>query len=540
MTTISAEIFPRVPASGETVAPKSPITVRSYSWHVRGGPDTAQLEMTGDPMQTWDVLDWLRCPVMLHDGNGTPVWWGYVETVDVGVGAVTIGATIDSLANRVAVAYTENTGAGSQRDTTPWAGDLASISLFGTKELLLSQSDLNGDSAIAYRNAQLAIRKTPRSVLNPRHGTKLTARIVCRGWYATLAWKYFSRSQGRYAYVPTAGTSATTFPFGIPAVSDPDPLKAKPAYLKLAQQFWITYGNWSVATIKMQIRRVGTPTEGVRLSLWTNHVTNGVPQTEVTAATVPDSAIGGAGGDWITFTLPIPWSVDPLNVYWIVLEKNGGAPHKDNYYTVQGASSIVVPPGYPIFWDGTTWPVLNGTLIFIMEGSEETHLQMAAMIDASDQFISGYNVTDENMLTTVGSGVFSNPYRNGDTNALVELTRLLDVGNSAGLRYLATVSPGGFVTVYPEPLENRYKNWSLQPDGTLLDELGTIIPASSCPVGHWVSIEGLLPKHTGIQVLSIPPAFFIESSSYNALTGSWDPSPRGAAALGDIGRIRQG
>jgi hypothetical protein len=497
--------------------------------------------MTGDPMTTWDVLDWLRCPIIIRNEAGVPVWWGFVEGVEVGVGAISIGARIDTLSNRIAVAYTENTGAGSQRQTTAWSQDLQSIGTFGTKELLLSQADLNAASAEAYRNAQLSIRKIPQSTINPGSATRMVARITGRGWYSTIGWKYFARSQGRYAYTPGAGVASGSFAFGVPAITDPDPLKAKPAYLKVAQQFWATPGGWDVSTVKFQIRKVGNPTEPVRLSLWSNHPTFGTPQTELRVATVAASAIGGTGGDWVTFTLSPPWPVDASNVYWLVLERSGGSPSATNYYTVQGAAEVVSPPGYPIFWDGTTWTGFIGTVAFILEGVEETHIQMGAIIDASDQFISGYRVTDINLLATVPSGVFSNPYRYGDTTALAELTALLDVGNSAGFRYLATLDVTGFLMIYPEPVPlGASTDYTIDRNGTLYDRYAKPIDPSNCPVGRWVNLQGVLPKNTNINALTIPPAFFIESSTYNALTGTLDLTPRGAAGLADIGRIRQG
>ena len=79
--------------------------VNSLRWAAIGGPVEASLTAYGLEMDLWEMIELLRCPVVIKDGWDRAVWWGYVAEARVRVGAIEVGATIDSLQNAVAVAY---------------------------------------------------------------------------------------------------------------------------------------------------------------------------------------------------------------------------------------------------------------------------------------------------------------------------------------------------------------------------------------------------------------------------------------------------
>lgn len=46
-----------------------------YTHSARGGPDAAEIAVTGDKNALSDVLNWLACKVVIYNDGGHPVWW---------------------------------------------------------------------------------------------------------------------------------------------------------------------------------------------------------------------------------------------------------------------------------------------------------------------------------------------------------------------------------------------------------------------------------------------------------------------------------
>src|SRR3990167_1951281 len=119
------------------VPPPVRFTVKSYSHLDVGGPDRCFVSAEGEFSDLWQLADMLRCPVEVEDEFGVAVWWAYIHGVNLHDGRDIFGLSLDSMANRVSVAYTRlaagSTGAG-ERVTTAWASDSQSAGEFGTKE----------------------------------------------------------------------------------------------------------------------------------------------------------------------------------------------------------------------------------------------------------------------------------------------------------------------------------------------------------------------------------------------------------------------
>lgn len=164
-----------------------------WSWLDAGGPDYAEIEATGDIHSLWAALQLLRCPLTIRNGNGTPVWWGYVAEVAFAVGGVSFSVSLDAMKNRVAVAYsyvepgTQDVG---ERRTTAWAEESDSIAEWGQKESLESVDGASTAQAESVRDTVLQQAKFPRAVPAPTN-KNAAAQIIARGWYATLAWRYY-------------------------------------------------------------------------------------------------------------------------------------------------------------------------------------------------------------------------------------------------------------------------------------------------------------------------------------------------------------
>lgn len=184
-----------------------------WSWTEPGGPDYAEIAVDGNNDLLWDMLRLLRCPVTIYNRNGAAVWWGYVSDAAFSTDAVDIAVTLDDMANRVAVAYSL-VAAGSQtvgtRATTSWTEDTTSSGEYGTKELLASIDGATTAQAENVRDRLLALHKYPLAIPQAagrknrtlsigqysRGGAAVrgAGRLVCRGWWHTLDWRYYSNS----------------------------------------------------------------------------------------------------------------------------------------------------------------------------------------------------------------------------------------------------------------------------------------------------------------------------------------------------------
>lgn len=178
--------------SGAVVRPQR------FGWRVIGGCRDAEIEITGDTGALYSLTGWAGYHILIRNATGRAVWWGYVEDVTVDLGGVSLGTSLETMYNRIAVAYTyvDEEGA-TQRATTDWLDDTASQARYGKKELLYSRSDLDSEAAAddlaATLLAQLA---NPAPVMRGGQGSN-RALLRCRGWWETVRWRYYSQLEGR-------------------------------------------------------------------------------------------------------------------------------------------------------------------------------------------------------------------------------------------------------------------------------------------------------------------------------------------------------
>lgn len=168
---------------------------RNFTWTAVGGPELAEIAVAGRLLDLWQVLDWLRCPVELRNPLQQPVWWGYVEAVSIAVGAVTVGVSLESMHNRLAVLYSyvePGTQTVGTRQTTEWAQDDHAVSQYGVKEFVASVDGATPAQAENTRDILLAQHKFPIPIVEMSDGDRVETRIICRGWWDTLRWRYYA------------------------------------------------------------------------------------------------------------------------------------------------------------------------------------------------------------------------------------------------------------------------------------------------------------------------------------------------------------
>jgi hypothetical protein len=181
----------------------TPLLQLDHVYHrssVRGGPLSAEVSASGPENALWETLNWLRRPIEIRNEHGQLVWWGLVNEVRLTWAGLTIGATLDTMSNRIAVAYSyTDANGGSVRGTTAWAVNQSSIDRYGTKERLLSLGEGQAAGALARRTEELTNYASPRGVPS-FGGGDLGATLLCVGWYETLTWQIFNRLEGRIEF----------------------------------------------------------------------------------------------------------------------------------------------------------------------------------------------------------------------------------------------------------------------------------------------------------------------------------------------------
>jgi hypothetical protein len=185
--------FLRRDFTGGVIAPRCTFRPTLMSWTALGGCDLATVVATGNEGALWDLADMLRCPVQIIDQDGQFAWWGYVAAVNIDFGQLSFGVNLDSMANRVAVAYADQ-GSGvttSSRATTDWEEDADSVAEYGSFERLESLSDTGSAEAEARRDALLEALKWPVPEID--FGDRgLTGTLTCRGWWHALKRRYYA------------------------------------------------------------------------------------------------------------------------------------------------------------------------------------------------------------------------------------------------------------------------------------------------------------------------------------------------------------
>lgn len=188
--------------------------VDRYSHSAFGGPKLATIQASGEEVDLWELMELLRSPVEIWSDLGDCAWWGYVADIQLQIGQVQAGVSIDEMYNRVAVAYsyvepgTQNVG---ERRTTAWAVDAVSIAEYGTRELLQTISGSTDEHAESARTMLLAQKKYPRPTISFHAGNdrEMSATLTCRGWYETLDWKYYGATSGTADTAAQAAAIAT-------------------------------------------------------------------------------------------------------------------------------------------------------------------------------------------------------------------------------------------------------------------------------------------------------------------------------------------
>jgi len=486
----------------DVLMPRLDYRVRSYSWDVLGGPKRANIEVFGEEKSLWQLLDRLRAPVEIYNEQNVPVWWGYIHAMTVYVGGVKFGLSMESMANKLAVAYTTD----NVRYTTDWSPDTVSAAEYGTKEMLISRAEISETNALQLRDTQLQGLKYPIPILDKFGGGVSSVEIDCRSWLDTLDWRYYENLAGKESFETLDGADREIGEDDRPICAQSFQISSTVAWD--AKAIWLRIFKYPAAS---------NMTDNLVIKLYSSTVGGGggSPNAELATSSLAGNSVPDRA-TWTKFTLSASVTLQPSTEYWIRANRSG-AISLTKYYEVDMNAAGGYEKGLMKLYNTNTgkWAQefhhgYQGDVNFIVEGDLATTAQISTMMTAVGEFITATDIVN-------ASGIETNPYRNGDNTALFELFKLLATGTSNDRRLLAEVTQQRRLRVYEEPAKPSVMEdiYHLDRLGKLYDKYGREVTNSTCPVGLWCSLHGVVPMNVDMSLIANPSPFFIEEAEYD-------------------------
>lgn len=477
-----------------------PVQPENLTWTAFGGPERAELRITGPAGKLMDLTGLLRCGVTVRDMQGEPVWWGYVEEVEVALEDVEIRVSLADLTNKVSVQYdfmSPDNRAGD-RSLTDAADDLRSQAEYGVKECLLLKHNIDDDQAAAWRDTWLRQHAWPISHLGQRVDPgENQARLFCSGWFKTLAWRPYRHGEGFYAnYGPGPGA----FAFGNSNNST------------YVGQSFVPGTDSGLRVAYFLLRNVGGATRTLTARL---HMDNGGIPGTVIATSDPLSPVGlpDQSYAWAKFTFAAPCPLTGGSQYWVTLDPNGvnGAA----YFMLRLDENMNFAGGEGRYYDQTV-----GVWNFLPPGDKpDTIFRFVFVSETSEQLLGIAAVGGQffQRITAEPTGICTSPYRMAGLNCLTEIETLLKLGTHNQRLVLAKVSPDRHLRFYEQPDPEEVDVY--------LDHHSRFYTAEGVPLKPWFPPIGRFARLSGSNRVNLPwdkyrlPACFISGAEYNPVTG---------------------
>jgi hypothetical protein len=495
-----------------------------FSHAAMGGPKSAELRVTGPLASLWSCLGWLRSPVEIYNERAELLWWGFVQSCEVGTGAVTVGASLDEMANKVRVAYEEagqNYGEAGMRATTTAATDATSIAAFGTKDLLYSMSSSTADLAEAQRDRLLAALKDPIASMDIGAGD-VGATLQCVGWWDLLDWQHYSTVSVGVLYVDV-------WPNYYHAI------RTESNWYRLGQSFTVPaglgtiYADWVDACIFQQ---GDSGSQNITFTIRANG-TGGVPGAVLSTATaIPASSVPNDWG-YRKASFGTKCALTASTTYHLVMEVDQPGSSTD-YIAWRGTWGDAGYTGGVAYGQASGGGAITGDgadFLFAVNCARETTDQVSAMVTAlANSMIQG-------TVIKTASGIYTPPYRAGDVRGLREIEQLLDAGTSTGSRLLATVRRDRYVEVYAEPAASATSDVYVRTDGRLVSWRGQPIDKASLTPGQWLRLILDDRAESELGLLGNVSPCFIDETEYTAASDSVSLRTREKTSIWDIGKV---
>ena len=289
---------------------------------------------------------------------------------------------------------------------------------------------------------------------------------------------------------------------------------------QVGQQF-VPASSWTATKASVKLRKIGSPADSVTLTIRNN--SGGVPVwPPIATSTVAASSIS-SNSAWTEFAFASAVALTGGTTYCICVHRTGSN-DMDDYYTIALDEDVGYGAGYLRMWSGAAWiarPV-DASMIFRVEGIEETTDQIAEIVDTSGQFLTGTTIED-------ASGVDTLQFRDGIVDALTELGDLLSIGTDNARRLLCAVEQDRSLRVWEEPVYSGTPDYVRRLDGQITTPLGVAVSPGEMIAGTWLRVETPVPPAQGVNV--DPTLLFVERCEYDAASMVYNITPRGAVNI---------
>lgn len=222
----------------------------------RGGFESMGVEFAADLDEAITIFNtWLGRSTVVTGPHGTIIWEGHLTDIAITLGQRRRSISLDKLVNRVRCRYTIDTS--NIVSATSPASDATSIARYGTKDAVVSASNITSTTASGIAARALAQWKNPQQIPSTRISTgdigQVRVSLRFRGWYWTLGWVLTSRASTTTtatntqigALIATSGVgigvtnpflSTSTFNIGSTGVSATEFIAAETTYLEKIEQ----------------------------------------------------------------------------------------------------------------------------------------------------------------------------------------------------------------------------------------------------------------------------------------------------------------
>ena len=292
---------------------------------------------------------------------------------------------------------------------------------------------------------------------------------------------------------------------------------------KMAQQFQLSNGPWACGEIAIHIAKWGSPADTVVVSLYSDSAD--APSTLLGFGSILPVNVPSQAAAWVSAKMGTPVTLANATKYHIVVSRSGSSDYA-NYYTVGRDSDGSYASGALILWNGSSWaaPYTVSDMSFKLWATMDSTVKIANVVSGAVGVVTG-------TFAQTTSGVRTRQLRDNRSTCWEEIKQLLDTGNSAGARLLASVTPQGTLVIDAEPTFDAQTALTWTTDGRLRYANGRYLLPGVLPVGKWVQVEALLTADWQADTTR----FIVDSAEYDAENGRWSLRPKDAPNPFDLG-----
>lgn len=183
------------PAVGTSFIKRLPVYNYRHTIAAVGGFDTASCDIAvrsrDEGIQFLDQYIANRVAFYV-DNPAEPIWEGFINRMTLSAGGVQYSISLDEMANRLTVTYTDPAASATAAQITAAANNTDSQAIYGIKQENIDFGYMRaGTGAISLRDVALAQKAYPKSSITRGQGAGLV-HIEMLGFYHTMLWETFT------------------------------------------------------------------------------------------------------------------------------------------------------------------------------------------------------------------------------------------------------------------------------------------------------------------------------------------------------------